>query len=207
VLHLQLPQPTAVPENYDHARSCLSYAAAVSSASVLHPISLNLLPPEQRRSASRLRYVPTVALGTIVLFLAIASLAYPRYSDNRYFEQLQAQIRTLDPLARRAAEAERQTANARSKAQTLDAFRLHTREDLDALNDLTHLLAAPSWLDSMQLTRTSISISGQTQQAAELIKLLDVSSHFQGSAFSLPLQKSAGGEVFSIRTTRKGVTP
>jgi Tfp pilus assembly protein PilN len=207
VLHLQLPQPTAVPENYDHARSCLSYAAAVSSASVLHPISLNLLPPEQRRSASRLRYVPTVALGTIVLLLAIASLAYPRYSDNRYFEQLQAQIRTLDPLARRAAEAERQTANARSKAQTLDAFRLHTREDLDALNDLTHLLAAPSWLDSMQLTRTSISISGQTQQAAELIKLLDGSSHFQGSAFSLPLQKSAGGEVFSIRTTRKGVTP
>jgi len=59
----------------------------------------------------------------------------------------------------------------------------------------------------MQLTRTSVNISGQTEQAAELIKLLDGSHHFQGSAFSLPLQKSAGGEVFSIRTTRKGVTP
>jgi Tfp pilus assembly protein PilN len=206
-LHLQLPQPAAAPENYDHVRSSLSYAAAVSSAKVLHPISLNLLPPEQRRSASRLRYVPTSVLGFVVLLLAVAVLAYPKYSDNRYIELLQAQIRALDPPARKAAEAERQTVTARNQAQTLDAFRQHTREDLDAINDLTHLLAPPAWLDSMQLTRTSINISGQTQQAAELIKLLDGSSHFQGSAFSLPLQKSAGGEVFSIRTARKGVTP
>ncbi len=207
VLHLRLPKPTAAPENYDPARSSLSYAAAVSSASLLQPISLNLLPPEQRRSASRLRYIPTAVLGTVVLLLAVAVLAYPKYSDDRYIDLLQAQIRALDPLARKAADAERKTVTARSQAQTLDAFRQHTREDLDALNELTHLLAPPAWLDSMQLTRTSVNISGQTQQAAELIKLLDGSHHFQGSAFSLPLQKSAGGEVFSIRTTRKGVTP
>jgi len=206
-LHRALPQPLAAPENYDPARSSLSYAAAVSSASLLHSISLNLLPPDQRRSASRLRYVPTAALGTIVLLLGVAVLGYPKYSDDRYIELIQAQIRALDPRARKAADAERQTAAARSKAQTLDAFRQHTREDLDALNDLTHLLAPPAWLDSMQLTRTSVNISGQTPQAAELIKLLDGSSHFQGSAFSVPLQRSAGGEVFSVRTTRKGVTP
>jgi hypothetical protein len=206
-LHLRLPQPVAAPENYDPARSSLSYAAAVTSARLLHPLSLNLLPPDQRRSASRLRYVPTAVLGSLVLLLAIASLAYPRYSDSRYLELLQAQIRTLDPLARKAAEMERQTAIARNRAQTLDTFRQQTREDLDALNDLTHLLAPPAWLDSLQLTRTSINITGQTEQAASLIKLLDGSRHFQGSSFSLPLQKGTGGEVFSIRTARKGVAP
>jgi Tfp pilus assembly protein PilN len=206
-LHLELPQPVAAPENYDPARSSLSYAAAVSSASLLHPLNLNLLPPEQRSSASRLRYVPTAALGSLVLLLCVAALAYPKYSDDRYVELLQSQIRTLDPLARRAVEAERQTVNARNRTQTLDTFRQQTREDLDALNDLTHLLAPPAWLDSMQLTRTSINISGQTQQAASLIKLLDGSRHFQGSAFSLPLQKGSGGEVFSIRTARKAVAP
>jgi hypothetical protein len=40
-----------------------------------------------------------------------------------------------------------------------------------------------------------------------LIKLLDSSRQFQGSAFSLPLQKSGGEEVFTIRSARKGVTP
>jgi Tfp pilus assembly protein PilN len=206
-LHLQLPQPVAAPEDYDPARSSLSYAAAVSSASLLHPLSLNLLPPDQRRSASRLRYVPTAVLGSLVLLLAIAAVAYPKYSDNHYLELLQAQIRALDPLARKAAETERQTITARNRAQTLDAFRQQTREDLDALNDLTHLLAPPAWLNSLQLTRTSVSIAGQADQAASLIKLLDGSRHFQGSSFSLPLQKAAGGEVFSIRTARKGVAP
>ena len=96
---------------------------------------------------------------------------------------------------------------ARNRAQTLDTFRQQTREDLDALNDLTHLLAPPAWLDSLQLTRTSVNITGQTDLAASLIKLLDGSRNFQSSSFSLPLQKSAGGEVFSIRTVRKGLTP
>jgi Tfp pilus assembly protein PilN len=206
-LHLQLPQPVAAPENYDPARSCLSYAAAVASASLLHPLSLNLLPPDQRRSASRLRYVPTAVLGSVVLLLAIAALAYPKYSDNRYLELLQAQIRALDPLARKAAETERQTVAARNRAQTLDTYRQHTREDLDALNELTHLLAPPAWLNSLQVNRTSVNIAGQTEQAAALIKLLDGSRHFQGSSFATPLQRGTGGEVFSIRTTRKGVAP
>jgi Tfp pilus assembly protein PilN len=206
-LHRELPRPVAAPENFDPARSALSYAAAVASASLLRPLSLNLLPPEQRMSASRLRYVPTALLGSAVLLLAVALLAYPKYSDNRYLELLQAQIRTLDPLARKAAETERETITARNRAQTLDTFRQHTREDLDALNEMTHLLAPPAWLNSLQLTRTSVSIAGQTDQAAALIKLLDGSRHFQASSFSQPLQKSSGGEVFSIRTTRKGVAP
>lgn len=206
-LHLELPQPVAAPEDYDPARSSLAYAAAVSSASLLHPLALNLLPPEQRSSASRLRYVPTAVLGSVVLMLAIAALAYPKYSDRGYLELLQAQIRGLDPLARKAAEADRQTIAARNQSQTLDAFRQHTREDMDALVDLTHLLAPPAWLNSLQLTRTSVSIAGQTDQAAGLIKLLDSSRHFHESAFSLPLQRNTGGEVFSIRTTRKGVAP
>ena len=48
------------------------------------------------------------------------------------------------------------------------------------------------------------SLSGETNQAAELIKLLDGSRQFQASAFSLPLQKTSSGEAFSIRSTRKG---
>jgi hypothetical protein len=206
-LRHQLPQPLAQPESYDASLSCLSYAAALASAGPLRPLSLNLLPSEQRRSASRLRYVPTAVLGSLVLLLLIAVVAYPSYSDRRYLEQLQAQIRILDPLARKAADADRQTANARNRAQTLDNFRLQTRQDLDALNALTHLLAPPAWLNSLQLTRDSVNITGETDQAAGLIKLLDGSPQFQGSSFSLPLQKSGGADVFSIRSSRKGVTP
>ncbi len=202
-LHDQLPRPLAAPEPYEPSRVCLSYAAALAGAGLLHPLSLNLLPPEQRRSASRLRYIPTAVLGSIVLLLAIAALAYPSYADRHYIGLVQTQIRMLDPLAKKAAAVERETVNARNRSQTLDNFRLQTRQDLDALNELTHLLAPPAWLNSLQLTRNSVSITGETDQAAALIKLLDGSHQFQGSAFSLPLQKSAGGEQFSIRSNRK----
>ena len=170
-------------------------------------MNVNLLPREQRQSASRLRYVPTAALGCIVLLLAIAVLAYPSYADRHYVSLLEARIRVYGPMAKKAADADRETTDDRNRSQTLDSFRQQTRQDLDALNELTHLLAPPAWLSSLQLTRTSVSISGQTDQAATLIKLLDGSRQFQGSAFSLPLQKSAGGEAFSIRSTRKGVAP
>jgi Tfp pilus assembly protein PilN len=200
----RLPQPLAAPESYEPSRACLSYAAALSGAGLLRPLSLNLLPREQRQSASRLRYVPTAVLGSIVLLLVAAVLAYPSYSDRHYLGLLQAQIRVLDPLAKKAADADRETLNARNRSQTLDNFRLQTRQDLDALNELTHLLAPPAWLSSLQLTRSSVSITGEADQAATLIKVLDGSHQFQGSSFSLPLQKSGAGEVFSIRSSRKG---
>lgn len=204
ILHDQLPCPAAHPESYDASRTCLAYAAALAGAGLLRQLSVNLLPPEQRRSASRLRYVPTAVLGCIVLLLAVAVLAYPSYSDRQYVGLLEKQIQAVAPLARKAADAERETVNDRNRAQTLDNFRQQTREDLDALNELTHLLAPPTWVNSLQLTRSSVAISGETDQAAGLIKLLDSSKQFQGSAFSLPLQKSAAGEVFSIRSNRKG---
>jgi hypothetical protein len=205
-LHDQLPQPLAQPETYEPSRACLSYAAALAGAGPLRPLSLNLLPREQRQSASRLRYVPTAVLGSIVLLLVVAVLAYPGYADRHYVGLLQAQIRVLDPLAKKAANEERETLNERNRSQTLDNFRQQTRQDLDALNALTHLLAPPAWVTSLQLTRSSVSITGEADQAAALIKLLDGSREFQGSGFSLPLQKSAGGELFTIRSSRKGVS-
>lgn len=202
----QLPRPLAQPETYESTRACLAYAAALAGAGPLRPLSVNLLPRELRQSASRLRYVPTAVLASIVLLFAIAALAYPSYSDRHYVGLLNTQIRNFAPMARKASDAERETLNDRNRAQTLDNFRQQTRDDLDALNDLTHVLAPPAWLNSLQLTRTSVNITGQTDQAAALIKLLDSSRHFQGSSFSLPLQKTAEGEIFSIHSSRKGAT-
>jgi hypothetical protein len=203
----QLPRPLAAPETYEPSRACLSYAAALSGAGLQCPLSLNLLPRELRQSASRARYIPTAVLGFLVLLLSIAALAYPSYSDRHYDGLLEAQIRVYAPLARKASDAERETVNDRNRSQTLDNFKQQTRQDLDALNALTHLLAPPSWLNSMQLNRTSVSITGETDQAAALIKLLDGSHQFQNSTFTLPLQRSSGGEIFSIRSARKGVAP
>ncbi|MBV9769813.1 MAG: pilus assembly protein PilM, partial [Bryobacterales bacterium] len=163
LLHDRLPTPLANPEDYDAARACLSYAAALASAGPVHPLKLNLLPRDRRQSASRLRYIPTAVLASLVLLLAIAVLAYPSYSDRSYSLLLATRIRALDPVARKAVQLDRETATARNRSQTIDNFRQQTKQDLDALNDLTHLLAPPAWLTSLQLTRTSINVTGEAE--------------------------------------------
>ena len=206
-LHEVLPKPLAAPSDFESSRTSLAYATALAGACALHPLAVNLLPLEQRRSTSRMRYVPTLTLASLALLMLGAVVAYPKYADRHYVGLLHQEIQKLDPQATKAANVERQIANTRNRAQTLDNFRRHTKEDMDALNELTQMLAAPTWLNSLQLTRDSVTIAGEAEQAAALIKLLDSSRQFKGSSFALPLQRSSGGELFSIRAARQGVTP
>jgi hypothetical protein len=206
-LHNALPQPLAAPDGYDLSQRALSYATALAGACPLHPLAVNLLPPEQRRTSSRLRFVPAIVLGSLVLLMFGAVVAYPKFADRQYLSLLQSEIHKFEPQARKAADLDKQIINTRNRAQTLDNFRRHNRDDMDALSELTQILAPPAWLSSMQLTRDSITISGEAEQAAALLKLLDGSRQFRGSAFSLPMQRSTTGELFTIRSARQGITP
>jgi general secretion pathway protein L len=206
-LHSALPQPLAVPDGYDLSRRALSYATALAGACPLHPLAVNLLPPEQRRTSSRLRFVPAIVLGSLVLLMFGAVVAYPKFADRQYLSLLQSEIHKFEPQARKAADLDKQIVNTRNRAQTLDNFRRHNKDDMDALNELTQILAPPAWLSAMQLTRDSVTISGEAEQAAALLKLLDGSRQFRGSAFSLPIQRSATGEFFTIHSARQGITP
>jgi hypothetical protein len=206
-LHSQLPQPLEIPSEFNLAPASLAYAAAVSGAYPLHPLAVNLLPREQRQSTSRLPFIPAIALAGLALLLAGAVLAYPKYADRQYLALLHDQIRQLEPKARKAIELDRQIAVTRNRAQTLDSFRLRTKEDLDALNEVTKLLAPPTFLNSLQLSRETITVNGEAEQAAALLKVVDSSRQFRGSAFAIPISRGQSGDVFTIRSTRQGVNP
>jgi len=206
-LHEILPKPLAAPADYDVSRSAISYATALAGACPFRPLAVNLLPPEQRQSSSRMRYVPTIALATLLLFLAGAVIAYPKIADRQYRSLLQGEIQKLEPKAKKAADLDRQLSLTVNRAQALDNFRRHSRDDMDALNELTRILAPPSWLNSLQLTRDSVTLTGETDQAAALLKVLDSSHQFRGSSFAFPMQRGQNGEVFTIRSVRQGITP
>lgn len=206
-LHATLPKPIAAPPDYDATRSSLSYATALAGACLFRPLALNLLPPEQRQGSSRLRYVPTIALATFSLLLAGAVIAYPKIADRQYRALLQTEIRKLDPIAKKAADLDRQLSVTVNRSQALDNFRKHSRDDMNAMSELTTILVPPAWVSSLQLSRDSVTLSGEAEQAAALIKLLDSSHQFRGSSFAFPMQRSATGEQFTIRSVRQGITP
>ena len=74
---------------------------------------------------------------------------------------------------------------------------------MDALGELTKVLPPPTWLSSLQLTRESVSLSGETEQAAALLKILDSSRQFKRSEFTIPMLRGPTGENFSIHAVRE----
>src|SRR5207302_9719482 len=120
-----------------------------------------------------------------VLILAVSGWLFANSSveDSRYLASLDREIAKLEPMARRAAALDRDMMRAQSRARLLDDFRGRTKSDLEALNELTRLLAPPAWTSMLDLTPDAATINGETEQAAPLLKLLDASPYFQNSTF------------------------
>jgi Tfp pilus assembly protein PilN len=202
-----LPKPLAAPEGEDIARLPMPYATALTGACPRLGLAINLLPEEQRAARSRWMYIPTIVLASLLL-LAMGGLALNgNYENRRYVETLEHQIKLAQPQAAKATALDRDITTLRNRAQMLDTFRLRSKDDMDALNDLTRVLPPPTWLNGLQLSRTQVSISGQTDQSTPLLKALDGTKQFKRSEFTLPMARVPLGETFSIRASREGVSP
>ncbi|HYM13863.1 MAG TPA: hypothetical protein VEU62_24205 [Bryobacterales bacterium] len=197
-----LPAPRSNPVANDLARRSRPYAAALAGACPWLAAAANLLPPENRQSNSRAMYIPTAVLGALLLLTTGAMLAHSSIEDRRYQQALETEIAKIEPQARRAQTLEAEILHAQNRARLLDEFRGRTKADLESLNELTRLLAPPTWTSVIDLTPGAATISGETDQAAPLLKVLDSSRYFANSTFIGSIAKSGGSEQFQIRTGR-----
>ena len=185
------------------AEPALAYAAALTAACPGLALSLNLLPPELRRSSSRAMWIPAGALGAAVLLLAGAVAAFPGFENGRYRRSLDAEIARVTPAANRSTTLDRQIETARRRILLLDEMRGRSKADLDVLGEVTRLLPPPDWANLLEITRVQVTIAGEAPQAAPLLQVLDASPLLEGSEFASPPARSAAGEVFRIRARRE----
>ncbi len=196
--------PLALPADFDLSRNALPYAAALAGACPrLAPVA-NLLPAERRMSSSRAAFIPTAILAALLIAAAVVVTVYSRWRDGIYLGKLEAEIARIEPQARRTATLDSEIEKARARTRLLDDFRQRSKADLDALNELTRILAPPIWANSMELTRDTVSLAGEAEQAALLLKLIDSSPDFQNSSFTTPIARGGSIEVFRIRADREG---
>lgn len=185
----------------------VAYAAALASACPRHSLALNLLPSERRQTGSALRWVPSAAFAAVALALAAAVVALPGYQRDRTLISLAAQIKDAQPHADRAAQIDKQIDAARRRIQLLDDLRRHTKSDIDVLAELTRLLPPPTWLNGTEITARQVVISGETNQAEPLLKVLDASPVFESSEFQMQPLRTPTGQMFRIKTNRETVLP
>ena len=202
-----LPKPFINPVENDLSRNALPYATALAGACPRLAPSANVLPADRRRANSRAALIPTLILGVLVLLAAGAVVGWQNYSEHKYLRELNAEIAKIEPLARRAETLDREIAKARAQAQLLDRFRSQTRDDMDALNELTRIIKPPTWTNGVDLTRDSVRIAGQAQQASPLVGILDSSPLFGNSVpdYITRNPNNQSGEIFLIHANRKGL--
>ena len=187
------------------ADPALPYAAALASACPRLSLALNLLPEDQRQYSSPLRWVPSAVLGVLLALLLVSMLLFPRYENGRYLETLNAEIAKIQPQATRAAQIDREVETVRARTALLDTLRRHSKQDMDVLAEFTRLLAPPAWLTGLDISRDQVIVTGQAEQAAPLLKLIDESPLFEGSEFIMAPTRSQTGETFRVRTRRSEV--
>lgn len=201
-----LPAPLRGPEGFDANANAVLYAASLAAACPHLAIEANLLPVERRTTTSRLQYVPTAALAGLLLIAGGILVAQQPHEDRKYLELVNAEIAKAERAAARVHELDKATVIARSRIDLLDSFRRRSIEDADALRELTSILAPPAWAQSVVLTRTQVTINGESEQAAPLLKAIDASPLFRNSEFAQSMGRTGsegGAESFSIRTQRE----
>ena len=197
-----LPRASVNPVENDLSRNALPYAAALAGACPRLVPAANLLPSEMRISNSRRMWVVPAMLSVLLVALAGALLGYSAYADHEYLNKLQAEIVRLEPQAKKADLLDSRTRSARARADVLDEFRMYSKADLDALNELTRLLEPPVWASAIEISRDAVVVSGEAEQAAPLLKIIDASPYFQNSAFT-NITRVAAGEAFRLRAERE----
>ena len=187
------------------AAPALPFAAGLASACPRLSLSLNLLPVEQRHASAAALWIPTTAIGVIVLMLAVALWAFPGYENRKYVRSLDDEIAKVQPAAKRVESIDRAVETARRRSVLLDDFRRRAKSDMDVLVEMTRVLPPPTWLNTFDITRNAVFIAGETDQAAPLLKTIDASPLFEASEFAAPPVRTLNGEIFRIRATREAV--
>lgn len=201
-----LPAPKTAPAGYDSSRNTLAYAAALAGACPRLALPLNLLPPEHRTSTSRAIFAPTAVLTFLLVVVLVGLASITPIEDRKYLAELEREIARLEPQARKASALDHAIDQARARVSLLDGFHQRSKADLDAVANLNKVLQPPAWATSLELNRNSAVLSGQAEQAAPLLKLIDGLPQFQSSEFTVPLARAGKNEIYRIRALRKGIT-
>jgi hypothetical protein len=197
-----LPRPEINPVENDISRNARPFVAALAGACPRLAPAANVLPPEHRRYSSRAVFIPSMVLASLALLVAGSIVAYASWSEKRYLREIQAEIARLEPLKKKSDALERQTLQARAKAQLLDQFQQQTRKDLEALNEVTRVIEPPAWTSMLTLARDGLRIGGEAPQTSALVKILDSTPYFEGTSV-LIATRGANGEGFQVRSNRR----
>jgi len=199
-----LPVPMKLAPALSSPGAVMAYAVALAPLAHWNSKYANLLPPALRQVHSRARFIPTLILIALLVLSGISWLVYAAYKDRIYLEKLQAEIAKIQPQAARADALDRLANEHKARVTLLDDYRKRGQGDIEILAELSRIIPPTVWTANIDILPDSVMLTGEADQAAPLLKILDSSPYFRNSEFTMGVMRGGqNGEGFRIRTFRK----
>ena len=191
-----LPIEGATRESVD------SFRAIAAALGGLEPSSsaLNLVPEAQRFRSNHARLVPTYVGIVLALVAASALILREPYQWAIYAAELDAAIAAVASDAVDAANPAPEL-DALSERYRVLGLHLNGRDrTLEVLDDLVRVMPPDTWLTRLALNGESVTISGFSNSAANIQRLVEESELFESAEFTASVVRDdAGRDRFTLQ--------
>jgi general secretion pathway protein L len=166
-------------------------------------LGLNLLPAGQRvRSAnpkSRLNLSLGLASAALLAILMTQSL----YLRSHQVTELEEAIADVQGEAREVMRIKQQIEDSSEAAGFLAMKRAETPLVIEVVADITQILPDDTYLDRLVISKSSVQLQGKSQNAQQLIELVNESTLLGDASFrgSTRLDARSGLEIFEVNAS------
>lgn len=167
------------------------------------PAGMNLLPLETRHRVSNRRTRMNLLLSVVAVLLLAIVMAQSLWLRQEQIENVQAAIDEVRVEARRVQNIRTQIEDASEAAGFMQTRRAESRPTLKVIAEVTSILPDDTYLDRMRVWDGNIQIQGKSDNAQQLIELVNLSPLFEGAGFrgSTRLDGATQKEIFDLSAT------
>jgi general secretion pathway protein L len=163
-------------------------------------LGLNILPAEQRTNGMSRKTRINLAFGAAAVVLLVTVMAQSLYLRAHQVKQLEDAIAMVQGEAREVQKIKKQIEDSSEAAAFLTLRRDASPLAIELLADITRLLPDDTYLDRLVIGQTSVQLQGKSQNAQQLIELVNSSELLDNASFrgSTRLDARSGLEIFEV---------
>lgn len=163
-------------------------------------LGLNLLPADRRVHSANRKARVNYALGAMSAVLLATVMAQSLSLRSHQVSELEQAIMEVQGEAREVSEVKKQIEESSEAAGFLAKKRAEIPLSIAVLADITRILPDDTYLDRLVITKSTVQLQGKSQNAQQLIELVNQSELLDAAAFrgSTRLDARSGLEIFEV---------
>lgn len=163
-------------------------------------LGLNLLPVAMRHRSFNRKARLNYALGAAVVVLLALVMTQSLYLRQHQVSELEGAIAEVQGEARTVMRIKEQIEDSSEAAGFLARRRAESPLAVEVLSDVTRILPDDTYLDRLVIGKETVQLQGKSQNAQQLIELVNESEILDDASFrgSTRLDARTGLEIFEV---------